>query len=227
MTETFPTRLLLRVLQATPEELVAIERFLGGQPLESAECGVRSAELNRGRADRSSPLGAKGGPAYVFRWTGRDWEVVFGGAEPLYLADTLGGRYVNYLVHHPNVPISAFELEVAVQPEKGEARSRNSIQPESDPRALREYRQELRRLQVEKAQAAGEPAAVARLAGEIEALKSALKGVSTADTGERARDNVRKAIAALRAQLRRGGPEEKAFAEHLRTHLSIGHECLY
>jgi hypothetical protein len=31
MRETFPTRLLLRVLQATPEELAAIERVLGGQ----------------------------------------------------------------------------------------------------------------------------------------------------------------------------------------------------
>jgi hypothetical protein len=51
------------------------------------------------------------------------------------------------------VPISAFDLEVAVQPEKGEARSRNSIQPESDARALGEYRQELRRLQAERQEA--------------------------------------------------------------------------
>jgi hypothetical protein len=33
MRETFPVRLLQLVLQATPEERVAIERFLGGQPL--------------------------------------------------------------------------------------------------------------------------------------------------------------------------------------------------
>ena len=33
MRETFPTRLLLQLLQATPEKLAAIERFLGGQPL--------------------------------------------------------------------------------------------------------------------------------------------------------------------------------------------------
>ena len=33
MREAFPVKLLLQLFQATPEELVAIERFLGGQPL--------------------------------------------------------------------------------------------------------------------------------------------------------------------------------------------------
>jgi hypothetical protein len=40
---------------------------------------------------------------------------------------------LNPLLHHPNEPISAFELEVAISPEKGEARATNSIQAESDP----------------------------------------------------------------------------------------------
>jgi hypothetical protein len=133
----------------------------------------------------------------------------------------------NYLLHEPNEPISAFDLEVKVQPEKGEARVRDSLQPESDAQAMREYWQELRRLQMETAQAAGEPEKVARLEGEMEALKSALKGVGVADTGERAFDNVRKALRVVLEQLRSGGPEEQAFAEHLRNHLSIGFECLY
>ena len=46
-------------------------------------------------------------------------------------------------------------------------------------------------------------------------------------TGEGAFDNVRKALRVVQEQLRNGGPEEQAFAEHLRTHLSIGFECLY
>jgi hypothetical protein len=227
--ETLPIKLLRQVLDSTVEQQAAIERFLKGQPLESSECGVRSAELKRGRADGSLQAGTACSPAYVFRWTGRDWEVVFGGGEPFYLEDTLGGSYVNYLVHHPNEPISAFELEVVVQPEKGLARCRNSIQPQSDARARREYGQALRRLEVkrEEARAAGEVEEVGRLEGQIEALAAALKGGDGADTGERARDNVRKAIAAVRAQLRRGGPEARAFERHLRTHLSIGHECLY
>ena len=203
-------------------------RFAARGPLGSGECGVRNAELECRPGDCSLP-GAEAGAAYVFRWTGRDWEVIFGGGRPFHLENTLGARYLNYLLHDPNEPISAFDLEVAVQPEKGEARARNSIQPESDPQALREYRQALRRLQAEReeAQAAGEPEEVARLEGEIEALTSALQGAGAADTGERACDNVRKALRVVTEQLRKGGPEEKAFAEHLRTHLSIGFECLY
>jgi len=139
----------------------------------------------------------------------------------------LGARYLNYLLHKPNEPIRAFDLEVEVLPEKGEARGNNSIQPESDSRALREYRQELCRLQIQMGQAAGEPEEVARLEAEIEALKSALKDAGAADTGERAFDNVRKALRVVQEQLRSGGPEEQAFAEHLRNHLSIGFECLY
>ena len=75
--------------------------------------------------------------------------------------------------------------------------------------------------------AAGEPEKVARLEGETEALKSALKGAGAADTGERAFDNVRKALRVVLEQLRNGSPEEQAFAEHLRTHPSIGFECRY
>jgi hypothetical protein len=67
-----------------------------------------------------------------------------------------------------------------------------------------------------------------RLESEVGALESALKaGACTVDTGERARNNVRLAIRAVTARLEKGGPEERAFAEHLRTHLSIGYEGLY
>ena len=111
--------------RATPEELAAIYRFATREPLESAECGVRCAELKRGRADGSSTAGAKGARAYVFRWTGRHWEVILACGRAFRLRNTLGARYLDCL------------------------------------------------------------------------------------------------------QLRSGSPEEQAFAEHLRTHLSIGFECLY
>jgi len=229
MRETFPTRLLLRVLQATPEELAAIEHFLGGQGFPdaktNAEGRMQNAEYGLGGSSA-----AGGGPAYVFRRAGRRWEVVFGGGTAFRLRNTLGARYLNYLLHEPNEPIHAFDLEVEIQPQKGEARAVNSIQPESDPKALREYRKDLERLKAEraKAQAAGDRAKVEALNGQIAALESALKpGGAAADTGERARDNVRKALAVVKKQLRGGGPEERAFAEHLRTHLSIGYECLY
>ena len=137
---------------------------------------------------------------------------------------------MNYLLHKPNEPIRAFDLEVKVQPEKGEARVEESIQPESDPQAMREYRREVRRLNAKRTNArlAGDREEVSGLDTQIAALESVLhERRVTADTGERARDNVRKALAVVFKQLREGGLEEKAFAEHLRTHLSIGHECLY
>ena len=121
---------------------------------------------------------AKAGSGCVFRKKGGLlWEVVIDGGDRFYLENTLGARYLDYLLHHPNEPISAFDLEVIIQPEKGEARSRDSIQPESDPQARREYREALRRLQAEReaARAAGDPEAVERLDGEDRALACALK----------------------------------------------------
>jgi hypothetical protein len=49
--KAFPIKLIRQILDSTLEQQAAIERFLGGRPLESAECGVRSAEFKRGRAD--------------------------------------------------------------------------------------------------------------------------------------------------------------------------------
>jgi hypothetical protein len=59
-------------------------------------------------------------------------------------------------------------------------------------------------------------------------LAAALKANRAgADAGERARVNVRKAVAVVLAQLRKGGLAEEAFAEHLENQLSTGYECLY
>ena len=181
------------------------------------------------QADGSIRAGAEGGSRCEFRKKGDLWEIIFNGGEPFYLEDTLGARYLDYLLHHPNVPIAAFELEVLVTPEKGEARSKESIQAESDPRAKREYREALRPLQAERRRAkkAGDRARVRDLDLDIEKLNGALKRGGMADTGERARSNVRHAVHLVVEQLEEGGPETKAFAEHTHARLSIGHECLY
>lgn len=216
MTDTIPTESLLRYLHATPEQREVIDQFLLGALDSPGSTPSRAGQEHAAR--------------FTFRRVGSHWRVVFDGSAEFHLDDTLGARYLDYILHRPNQAVSAFDLEVAIQPEKGEARSRNSIQPESDPQARREYRQALRRLQEERedAQAAGDQEEAERLEGQIEALQSALKGGGAgADTGERARDNVRKAIGVVRVQLSRGGREERAFAEHLETHLSIGYECLY
>jgi len=214
--------------EATPEKLAAVERFLCEGKAENGNAESRNGTY----ASPNSFAGAEGEPArFVFRRSGRrHWEVILGGGRAFRLRNNLGARYLNYLLHEPNEPIRAFDLEVAVQLEKGEARAGNSFQPENDPQAMREYRQELRKLQAERveAQALGRPEELSGLNGQIAALESALReSAGAADTGERARDNVRKAVAVVTESLREGGPEEKAFAEHLRQHLSIGHDSQY
>jgi hypothetical protein len=174
--------------------------------------------------------GTKGGSRYEFHRKGRLWNIVFDGGQPFNVKDTLGIRYLDYLLHRPNELISAFDLEVAITPEKGEARALNSIQPPLDGQARREYRQTLRTLQAarEQAQATGNSSNVSRLAGEIEALESALKERGgAADAGERARLNVHKAIKVVLSNLLSRGEEERAFAKHIREAVSLGYKCLY
>jgi len=226
--ETFLGKLVLVLSRATPEKLAAVYQFVTGESIRDFRELARIEE--DGRANPSAERGVEGKPTYVFRWTGRDWEVVFGGGRAFHLPNVLGARYLDYHLHRPNQPISAFDLEVAVSPEKGEVRARNSIQPESDARALAEYREELGRLQERRKEleAAGDAHALKRLDSEVAALETALTGSDrAADTGKRAFDNVRKAVGAVRKHLRQGGPEERAFEEHLRSHLSLGHECMY
>jgi hypothetical protein len=242
MRESLLGKLVMVLSRATPEKLAAVYQFATGEPLGRAE-----AELGKGdyetadyglqdhgtRAREAETLVRWNGETklpYVFRWTGRDWEVVFGGGRAFHLPNVLGARYLDYHLHRPNQPISAFDLEVAVWPEKGEARARNSIQPESDARALAQYREELRQLQAKRKEleAAGDADALEHLDHEVTALETALTASDrAADTGRRAFDNVRKAVGTVWKHLRQGGREERAFEEHLRSQLSIGHECMY
>ena len=226
MRETFPTRLMLRLFEATPEVLAAIEPLL--TPLPGGEQGAPAAPATPVTVAGLPPPRAPAGPAYVFRWNGRMWEVVFDSLGPFYLANTLGAKYLNHLLHSANEPITAFGLEVVIQPAKGEARSTNSIQDRLDGPARREYGQELSALPAKQVRAAGNPGEVRRLEGEIQALESALKQSRGADdTGERARGNVRRAINAVLKQLDKRGAAEQAFAAHLRSQVSTGYECLY
>ena len=192
--------------------------------------GELVVKVSRPARAAKAATGPGAGTAYVFRKRGKLWEIIFNGGEAFYLEDTLGVRYLDYLLHHPNVPISAFELEVAIQPEKGEVRCEDSIQPVSDQRAKHAYRRELGRLQAERSRAkkGGDVARVRELDQEIKKFSTLLsQRGGMADTGERARDNVRHAVFLVLKLLKTGGPAERAFAEHLEACVSIGHVCLY
>lgn len=230
MRESFPTELLLRFLHAEPEELDYIQGYFARRALRRALPGSEAALPGRGSAAeaRGAPE-SPSRPVYVFRWTGRDWNVICGWGKGFYLEDMLASRLSNYMLHEPNEAITAVELEIRVQPEKAAARAWNSIQCDSDGQSLREYRQEVGRLLAarELAQAAGKPEEVARLAAEIREYERLLRGGGPADTGRRAYDNVRQAFRVLRKWLCQRGQEERFFAQHLRDHLSIGYECYY
>jgi hypothetical protein len=104
MKEVLLGKLVLVLSRATPEELATVYRFATRGHLERAEGGVRGAELERGQAHGSSMAGAKGRRAYVFRRTRRHWEVIFAGGRVFRLRNTLGARYLDYLLHAPNEP---------------------------------------------------------------------------------------------------------------------------
>jgi len=168
------------------------------------------------------------GETFVFRKAGDFWDVVYDGSGLFHLDDTFGAKYLDYLLHHPNEAISAYDLEVTVQPEKGEARAKDSIQAKSDPEALKSYLRELDKLRParEKAKEDGDQAEVERLDKDIEALEAAVSGNGQAgDAGEKARGNVSKAIAAVRRKVE--GLGKKDFSQHIEQFVSTGYECIY
>ena len=214
MKATVSNELLLLLPGATPEQQAAMVRFLRGD----------SAALETfGRVTEAKAQ-------FVFRRAGSNWRVVFDGGVEFFMEDALGARYLDYLLHRPNEPISSFDLEVAVRPEKGEARRRDSIETKLDPDSARTYLRELNRLRGEREEAekAGDAGEAERLDVEIEGLEQALKqGAITGDAGERARDNVRKAIGGIRRKLALGSDAEKAFGGHIEQQVDTGYLCIY
>ncbi len=169
-------------------------------------------------------------PRCLFQKSGSHWDVRYAGGQVFNMENTLGAKYLDYLLHHPNEPISAYELEIAIQSEKAEARTKNSIQDDLDAKAKREYSCELNELlsEREKAEESPDESKIARLDQEIEFLKTALgKKGQASDSGERARGNVSKAIAAVRQKLSNGDRSEKAFGQHIQQLVSTGYECIY
>jgi hypothetical protein len=222
MRDSLPTDLLLRLMSATPEQYAAVERVLGMR----SEDGRWKMEDGKARED-TRPTAP---PRNLFRRVGSHWEVGFGGAR-MHVEDTLGARYVDYLLHRPGEVISAFDLEVAILPEKAAVRARDSIQTQLDSETTRSYLRELARLRTERERVSedGDQARAEGYDEEIAALEEALQGDgrTTSDTGERARNNVRKAVRKFIARLERGERRERGFAEHLTRCVSLGFQVSY
>jgi hypothetical protein len=161
---------------------------------------------------------------------GSFWTVTFDGGKPFPLPTTLGAEYLDYLLHHPSTPISAYDLEMTIRPEKAKARPKNSVQNNLDADAVRDYLRQIDKLRTQREEAAedGDLANAEKLDGDIVAIESELKKNGQAsDAGERSRGNVRKAVAVVLRKLRKGDAQEKAFAQHLDQFISLGYECSY
>jgi hypothetical protein len=168
--------------------------------------------------------------ANEFCRAGSHWDVTFDGGRTFHLRHSLGVEYLNYLLHHPGQPISAYDLETSIRPDKATARAIDSIQLNLDADAVRDYLRQLDQLRAQRnaAAEAGDLATAGRLDDDIAAIEHELsKNRLAPDAGERARSNVRKAIVAVQDKLRKGSDNESRFRQHLEQFVSLGYECCY
>lgn len=244
MPEFLPKELLRKLIEATPERIAEVEHLLMLSPHaaphakhEMGDIYAMFRELHREIASLRQMLTTMHSPAAPVAFSGTRsftrcgdfWKVIFEGQE-LHVAHSLGARYLDYLLHHPNQPISAFELELAVAPEKGSARAIDSFTATKDSKAARQTLRELDRLRAERDEAEqdGQYGKAAELDGEIAALEEQLNGGHRHhDSGERARNNVRKAIGKVLRRLQRGDAAQKAFAAHVGQFVNTGYACMY
>jgi hypothetical protein len=147
-----------------------------------------------------------------------------------HLNDSLGTRYINYLLHNPNVPISAADLEQQIRPEKAGIRAKTSIQNHLDDKTIKAYLKEVEKLRAQRTGANddGRFVEAERLDHEIAQIESELhKNGNIGDTGERARGNVSKAIDAICRKIKNGEKSQTAFEQHIKDNVSLGYTILY
>jgi hypothetical protein len=206
--DSLPTNLLHKLMCATAEQFAAVERILATPPAMKGANGTRRRSFAR---------------------CGDHWKVLFDGHE-LHLVNLLGARYLDHLLHRPNQHIAAFDLERAIVPEKASARALNSRDVSGHGEGMRRCLRELGHLRAERDEATerGDCGGAERLDGDISMLEGQLKdGRRTDDTGERARNNVRKAIGAVLRGLHRGDAAQKLLAFHLGGFVDTGYACMY
>jgi hypothetical protein len=220
---------LVRVVHATQEEQAACLDALGrtGQRREQW-AGLQVVGVYFVVApDLAQSAGAA--PRYLFCQVGTQWKVIFDGGTAFYLKDTLGPKYLDPLLHRPNLAIRALDLEKEIQPEKAKVRARGSIQRTLEGAAMWAKLRELETLRAEREEArdAGDEGRASRLDGQIQKSEAELEGLLPGDAGQKARCNVSQAVKAVRRMLEKGNRKQRAFAEHLKQCLSLGFECMY
>lgn len=171
-------------------------------------------------------------PSEDFRFfkAGDIWVVHFGPNPAFYLKDSMGCKYIDWLLHHPNEVITCLQLEAEIQPERRLIRSGNSIQHTIDSKAKQQTAKVLGDMIAmrDKLESSGRMVEAGEYEEQIQILCNRLesKGIDH-DHGEKARNNVRKAIGNVIKKLRKGTPREREFGVFLDLHIRKGYEIMY
>jgi hypothetical protein len=239
MRATFSTRLLLRVLQATPEELAAIERILGGQvfpdwpkgaPGSPAAQAASSQLLPRAGGLKEASEAALLAPQrsdqrrYALQRGQGACELTYQG-EHASFRHSAGTDFIDYYLKHPRQSIHPLALLAKVQ-------GQDPVQQRSaaldDANATREYLREMERLRgviVSDKKCDAEKKVAREELAQLEQSESYIYH-RTFDKASRAAKNVRQAIHRVIQSLgdardAQGRPHRvlNAFADHLKQYL--------
>jgi predicted ATPase len=183
-------------------------------------------------------------PSNIFRHEGEYWAVTFAGTT-CRIRNILGVRYLAQLLTHPHEEIHVLTL-AAEEPSLASSLPTGGVQADVarasftdagevlDPQARTAYRQRLRDLQEElaEAQSFNDPGRVEKLQAEIDFLTHELaqavglggRGRKAASVAERARVNVTKRI---KIALRKISEQHPTLGEHLTQTIRTGTFCVY
>lgn len=199
------------------EAAIRHNQALGNLPATRMAQRLLESYAGRGTAGSSSA-------AIRCEYIDQQWRISMGEREVL-VADWLGMRYLAVLLDSPGTQVSAAELA-------GQSAEVGGAQPVLDARAVTEYRRRLEQLREEIADAAADEARLDRAQREYDALTEELmrsqglggRARTFANTDERARTSVRKALKRVVERIR---AEDPVVADIIEKHLVTGFVCCY
>lgn len=166
--------------------------------------------------------------------TGGHWQLRRHGAPAVELPPLKGFRALAELVIRPGEAVPALDLAAVLEGRAPGPRAVPASEPLLDGRAIREFQRRATelRVQLDRADAAGDPERSARLADELAAVAAALdegrgfggRRATMRSDADRARVNVTKHI---RRTIARLAEHDAALADHLAEAVTTGAECSY
>jgi tetratricopeptide (TPR) repeat protein len=202
------------------EAAVEADEALGNWPAQRLASRRLAAVLRRRDmlASTKTPIGL-----IVCRRAVRGWELTMG-AHSATVDDSVGMRHLAVLLTRPDLEVAAVDLAGSALPA--------TDQPMLDPAAKQAYRRRIERLRVEIADAVDNVARAARLRNEYQQILAELQRATGlggrprafADSGERARTAVQKAI---RRAIARVATVDSAIGRELNDTVVTGLRCCY